>query len=338
MITVIVPIYNTEQYLKKCLDSILNQTYKGMEIILVDDGSTDSSAEICKEYEKNDSRITYYKLENGGQGRARNYALDRCHGNWIAFVDSDDYIELDMLEKMLSSAKENDADIAVCGWYRDHGFQKREQPSPKEKTVYTTEELLKEYITTPYITSSMCNKLYKKDLWNDIRFPEIRAREDATIIYEILARANKAVHIAESKYNQYVRIGSTERQGFTRDKMASLQISEDLKAFVIKNYPNLKDYVELLPAKSCFSLMKEILESFSLSKNKKEYFELYEKLKSELSKDYPKAVVESEDYIKYKMVINNHFKFKVKSYISGIKITVVDLIKKLLGVLSKKEG
>lgn len=330
MITVIVPIYNTEQYLKKCLDSILNQTYKEMEVILVDDGSTDSSGEICKEYEKNDSRITYYKLENGGQGRARNYALDRCHGDWIAFVDSDDYIEVDMLEKMLSCADENAAEIAICGWYRDHGFQKREQPSPKEIGVYTTEELLKEYIATSNITSSMCNKIYKKDLWNDIRFPEIRAREDETILYRVLAKANKAVHIAESKYNQYVRPGSTERQGFTKDKMVSIQINESIKGFIESNYPNIRDYAALLPAKWCVYLMAEILQSFSYSTYINEYNELYDKLKNEMSKEYSEAVIESDDYKRFKKVVYGQFNFKVNSFISGLKILMVDMLKGIL--------
>lgn len=328
MLTVIVPIYNTEKYIKRCIESILNQTYKDLELILVNDGSTDTSGEICKGYAENDNRIIYYEIENGGQGRARNYALDRCCGDWIAFVDSDDYIELDMFEKMLGSAKENNADIAVCGWYRDHGFQKRVQPCPQEIQVYDSKELLKAYIETPYITASMCNKIYKKKLWQEIRFPELRAREDATIVYKVLAESKKTVHMAEPKYIQYVRPGSTERQGFTRDKMKSIEINESLKTFVSEKYPDLKDLVELLPAKSCVNLMKEILQSFSYTSNRKDYLELYNKFRSELSKDLPESVKSSNDYVDLKKIENEHWKFKINAYLSGLKIVIVDLVKK----------
>ena len=335
MITVIIPIYNTEKYLKKCLDSVLTQTYKDIELILVNDGSTDSSGEICKEYEKKDGRVTYYELENGGQGRARNFALDRCNGDWIAFVDSDDYIETDMFEKMISVAEENNAEIAICGWYRDHGFQKRVQPCPQEIQFYEKKELLEAYIKTPYITSSMCNKIYKKNIWEGIRFPEIRAREDATIIYRILANAQKAVHIAEPKYIQYVRPGSTERQGFTMDKMKSVEINEQLKQFVTETYPDLKEIVELLPAKSCVKLMQEILQSFCYRDNKKEYSELYDKLQLELSKDVSALIKESSDYIAFKNVLDNQLLFKTKSYFAGAKILGVDLIKKFMTIALK---
>ena len=335
MLTVIIPIYNTEQYLRKCLDSVLNQSYKDIELILVNDGSADTSGEICKEYAKKDNRITYYELENGGQGRARNFALDRCHGDWIAFVDSDDYIESDMFEKMISIAEENNAEIAICGWYRDHGFQKRGQPCPQEIQFYEKKELLEAYIKTPYITSSMCNKIYKKNIWEDIRFPEIRAREDATIIYQVLANAQRAVHIAEPKYIQYVRPGSTERQGFTKDKMKSVEISENLKSFVNEKYPDLKEIVDLLPAKSCEKLMKEILQSFRYKTNKREYLELYNKLKSELSREFSVSVKETEDYISLKKVVENQMLFKLEAYFAGIKTVIVDLIKKFITKILK---
>lgn len=326
MITVIVPIYNTEKYLKRCLNSIINQTYKNLEIILVDDGSSDGSSVICDEYKKKDDRITYYRLENGGQGKARNYALDRCHGEWIAFVDSDDWIEKDMYEKMINIAEDNHADIAVCGWYRNHSFQQREQPSLKFIKSYNNFEFMREYLETQIITSSMCNKIYRSYLWENIRFPIVRAREDAAILYRIIAKSKKAVYIGESKYIQYVRPGSTERIGFTESKMHIIDVSYEMKRFIEEYYPELYDSVALRTAKYCVSLMSEIISGFSLKQNKDYYYKLYDKLCNELSLEYSENVRKSSDYKGLKEIIYHQNIFKFKTYIVGIKNCIVDYI------------
>ena len=114
LISIIVPVYNTSQYLPKCINSITNQTYKNLEIFLVDDGSTDGSLDICYDFEKQDSRIRVLTKVNGGQGSARNMALDIATGDYISFVDSDDYLGPDAYEKMLNAMKESNADLAVC--------------------------------------------------------------------------------------------------------------------------------------------------------------------------------------------------------------------------------
>ena len=114
LISVIVPVYNVEQYLKKCVDSIVNQTYKNLEIILVDDGATDSSGEICDELEKLDNRIKVYHKENGGLSDARNYGVERATGSYVGFVDSDDYIDAEMYEKLYDAITKEAADVAEC--------------------------------------------------------------------------------------------------------------------------------------------------------------------------------------------------------------------------------
>ena len=115
LISVIVPVYNVEEYLPKCIESIINQTYKNLEIILVDDGSTDNSGRICDEYAKKDDRIIVFHKENGGLSDARNCGIDAATGDWVQFVDSDDYIHQTMVEKMYSSCKRNQTKLAVCG-------------------------------------------------------------------------------------------------------------------------------------------------------------------------------------------------------------------------------
>lgn len=329
MITVIVPIYNTEKYLKRCIDSIINQTYTNLEIILVDDGSTDNSSIICKEYEKNDNRIKYYKKKNEGQGQARNYGLERAKGDWISFVDSDDWIEKDMYKDMIEASKEYKSDLVICGWYRNHGFKQIEQPCPQKAQKYNNEELIKEYLAGNFITSSMCNKIYKKVLWDNIRFPSIRAREDAAILYQILAKSEHSIHIGKSKYIQYVRPGSTERQGFNKNKLEIINITKQTQKFIYEKYPNLYDYIALKPAKYCANLMQEILYSFKYNKNKREYEMLYSYLKEELFLDYSNNIIHSSDYQELLYILKHQNLFKIKAYVIGIKIFIIDFIKNI---------
>ena len=114
LVSVIVPVYKVENYLRDCLDSIINQTYTNLEIILVDDGSPDKSGEICEEYARKDSRITVYHTENKGQAHARNYGLDRCRGDYITFIDSDDIAKINYVEKLFSLLKDYDSDMSAC--------------------------------------------------------------------------------------------------------------------------------------------------------------------------------------------------------------------------------
>lgn len=128
MISVIVPVFNTENYLKKCIDSILQQTYQDIELIIVDDGSTDNSFFICKEYERKDRRVKVIHKENGGQGSARNVGLDVCKGEYIIFVDSDDYILPDMFQILIKNATLANADISCCAVYsQEDGSDKKEE-------------------------------------------------------------------------------------------------------------------------------------------------------------------------------------------------------------------
>lgn len=324
MITVIVPIYNTEKYLRRCLDSITNQTYKNLEIILVDDGSNDNSLSICKEYKLKDDRIKILTQVNKGQGAARNYGLEICNGEYISFIDSDDYIDEYMYEKMLSKIKEYNVDMAICGYYRDYGFFMKKQPVPDKNKVYDNLELIKSYINTPYITSSVCNKLYKKEIWENERFPTIRAREDIGILYKVLANIKSAIHIGECSYIQYVRPGSTERKKFSEDKLTSIKISEKIIEYINNIYPELHKYVFLEKATTCVNLMKEIIYSFSYKKYTREYNMMLNILDEELKKNYRFRELDCLKYDKLKSIKNNQFKFKFLARIFGIREIILD--------------
>ena len=193
MISVIVPVYNVELYLRKCLDSIVNQTYRDIEILVIDDGSIDGCGRICDEYAEKDGRIRVFHTENRGLSCARNLGLDNAHGEWIGFVDSDDWIEMDMYENAINGI--GDADI-LC-------FQKTEG-------TYSGLEALYMFINNE-ISAFIWKKLYRKELFENISFPDGRISEDRATIYLLLHKAKtvrcKNIH----GYHYAIRQGSITR-------------------------------------------------------------------------------------------------------------------------------
>ena len=147
LISIIVPVYNVEQYLEKCVCSIINQTYKNLEIILVDDGATDSSGNMCDELAKSDNRIKVYHKENGGLSDARNYGVERATGEYIGFVDSDDYIDSEMYEKLYEAIKKEDVDVAECNFRFIYSNRITNYTDDKYYLVLNKDEYTKEYVT-----------------------------------------------------------------------------------------------------------------------------------------------------------------------------------------------
>ncbi len=203
-VSVIVPVYNVEKYLKRCLDSIINQTLKDIEIICVNDGSTDGSFEILKEYSSKNSNIKIINKQNEGLSCARNDAMKIARGEYIGFVDSDDYIDLNFFEKLYLSAKKNDADIAFCGIKRVSKYSKRYKLSFKEEKIYNT---LKEKLSGCNIPECcyVWNKIYKTDklLNNNIYFEPNVYYEDRCFTAQVLINLKKAVSVPDIYYNYY---------------------------------------------------------------------------------------------------------------------------------------
>lgn len=197
LISVIVPVYNVEKYLKKCVDSITSQTYKNLEILLVDDGSTDSSGQICNEFEKNDARIKVIHKKNGGLSDARNAGLDRAKGQYYAFIDSDDYIQDNTIEIMLNAIKKNKSEIAVCNMIRflEEGETLQFYCPTDHEVLYQGNQRYKT-LNQP----SVCNKLFEAKLFEGIRFPKGKYYEDTFVYHEVLYRANNIVLTGTDSY------------------------------------------------------------------------------------------------------------------------------------------
>lgn len=202
-ISVIVPVYNVEQYLNRCVDSILAQTYRDYELILVNDGSTDNSGSICEEYAKKDSRIRVFHKENGGQSSARNMALDWVFANsdsqWIHFVDSDDWIHPQMLELLRKAVLENDVKIGAVGHFDTHGITPGVDTTACGFELYTPEE----YYNSRNMNAVMpVAKLYHKNCFSDIRYPVGKIHEDAATSFRLLF-AEKKIAVSDAALYYY---------------------------------------------------------------------------------------------------------------------------------------
>ena len=218
-ITVIVPVYNVENYLEKCLDSLINQTYKNLEIIVINDGSTDNSGEICQEYAQKDNRIVYIEKENGGQSEARNMGLDRMTGSYVTFVDSDDWVELDYVETLYKKITEYRADIAVGNYYSfnesegmyyfhifgDSYYEKVYDNVSIFENLYESQEM------KSFALISVWGKLYKADLVKHLRFDIGKLGEDGYLNQKIYLLAEKTIYLNKGLYAYRQREGSSSR-------------------------------------------------------------------------------------------------------------------------------
>lgn len=213
LVSVIVPIFKVEQFLTRCIESILSQTYQNMEIILVDDGSPDQCPEICDTYARMDSRIQVIHKENGGLSDARNVGIEKAKGDYLCFVDSDDYIEPTMLEQMVAEAKKSGVKLVIANFKAvdENGYQVFEsEQSPIHNGIFTAEELLpKLYQKLGWYYIVAWNKLYHCSLFDKIRFPVGKIHEDEYIVAQMMWKARKIACIDSEEYiYTYQRKGS----------------------------------------------------------------------------------------------------------------------------------
>lgn len=224
-ISIIVPVYKVEKYLKKCVDSILNQTFSDIEVILVDDGSPDRSGIICDEYAKNDTRVKVIHKENGGLSSARNAGIEVAQGRFIGFVDSDDYIATDMYQLLYEDITREEADMAICGIYDVYEGKKPLQKAVIKRTTSSDEALLL-ILQGNIISVHAVNKLYKRRLFDIVRYPEGKYHEDSFIIVELLDQCQKVVINSEQKYYYYHRLGSINTEQFSKKQFEFIEAWE----------------------------------------------------------------------------------------------------------------
>ena len=245
-ISVIVPVYNVENYLSKCVESILAQTYKNIEIILVDDGSTDNSGKICDIFSQQDDRIKVIHKKNGGVSDARNMALDVATGNYLSFVDGDDFIAEDMLEVLYLNMLQNEAQVAVCHIIHSEDLNYKFENKSNKVTIYDRCEAIKAIYTDTNFWCYPCNKMYKKSLFDGIRFPTGKVYEDSFTTYKLLWKCDKVAYTERELYFYYKRPGSITESEFEESSLSVFEaLDESIELFsrecielcpIIKNY------------------------------------------------------------------------------------------------------
>ena len=242
-ISVIVPVYKVEKYLSRCIDSILNQSYKNLEIILVDDGSPDRCGEICEEYAKKDKRIVSIHKENGGLSSARIEGINRATGKLIAFVDSDDYLDKNMYKKLYENMKKAQADISVCNFFYEFENENNKRDfvnSDDFVKEYNNIDAIKELLKNKRIFNYAWNKLYKRELFENIKYPESKKMEDLGTTYFLFEKANRIIYDSMPLYYYIQRGGSIVSSADKKFYLDLLELLVERYRYLGKKYESLK--------------------------------------------------------------------------------------------------
>ncbi len=320
MISVIVPIYNVYNYLEKCLNSIINQTYKNLEIILIDDGSTDGCGKMCDNYKELDNRIVVVHQKNCGLSNARNKGIEIAKGNLISFVDGDDYLELNMFDELKKNMDKYNSDISIGHYY----YLKNDKRIIREKIKKLS------FVSTGY--NKFCNiqneyenltvfswgKIYKREIFNNIRYPEGRIYEDSYIICNVLKEANRVSYLIKPLYNYCYRSDSIVNT-FDINHFDKIDANNKKIVFFLKN-----DYLDLA-LKEKNKKMNNIIINLSKMKS-------YRIKNKKVFNKYYKELLDTNKEVKWKDASKKVKLFKIfrRPYISVLAIMyrVKDLIKK----------
>lgn len=206
LISIIVPVYNTEDFLDKCLDSLQNQSYSNIEMLLIENGSKDKSGEICDKHAAKDSRINVVHTDNIGEVRALNMGLDMAKGEYIAFCGCDDFVEQDFIQYLYNNLLKYEADVAVCSYYRTHPDKDVVEHPFTEPIICDRDKAMNMILQDKLLRSFYWDKLYKREMFNELRFPRAW---DIAFIYQVLYRSKRTVLLPEPKYHYVVRSTST---------------------------------------------------------------------------------------------------------------------------------
>nr|WP_302120613.1 glycosyltransferase [uncultured Ruminococcus sp.] len=239
-ISLIVPCYNIRKYLPRCIESILAQTYKNLEIILISDGSTDGTDEVIREYAKKDSRIIPIFKQNSGVSDTRNRGLDIATGDYIGFVDGDDYIEPEMYETLLKNAIENNADISHCGYQMVFPSRVDYYYNTGKKVIQDNKKGIRDIIVGDYVEPSPCIKIYRKNIVNNLRMPiNIKINEDVLFNFYAFVNSKKSVYEDLPFYHYILRKGSAATSKINQNKLFDpVRVRKEIFEYSLKNLDN----------------------------------------------------------------------------------------------------
>lgn len=238
LISILIPVYNTQPYLKKCLESVLAQTYRELEILLIDDGSTDGSLKTCLEYSERDSRIEVISSAHIGVGATRNLAVRKARGEYLAFIDSDDFVDRNYIETLYGAVQKYNTPIAASSYCKVHSetIIASEEETEEDQILYQ-KEIMKELVKDTRILSNVAMKLIKKEVFQGIEFPEGCMYEDLAVSYKLFLKAGKMVYTTGTKYYYVYRKRSISNQSFVKGSADLYFASKELLNFLQCNYP-----------------------------------------------------------------------------------------------------
>lgn len=284
LISIIIPVYNAESYIRRCIESVLSQTYKEIQIILINDGSTDNTLSILEEYSRSDSRIQLINKDNSGVSKTRNIGIDISDGEYIGFVDADDYLEPEMYEKLYNAIKKTAADVACCGYYQDFDTYKYEisvddSLLADNKTYYElcgTNNILGQYFRQDIrsgIGDGNWNKLFRKDIISGIRYDNTLYCEDVDFQIKVFEKCKKVVCIKEMLYHYVDNSFSATKKEFNDSKAGALNVVDDVLNRVLSTYPDIKTQAYAFHLTWYISVLQDLMGNRN-SKASKYYYKI----------------------------------------------------------------
>lgn len=259
LISIIIPVYKVEKYLKNCVESVIAQTYQNIEIILVDDGSPDKCPAICDEYAKRDSRIKVIHKQNGGLSDARNVGIEHAKGKYITFIDSDDNVSNDYIEYLYELLMKHNTKMSIATHTVVSNKKRINFGNGYTEKVLTTEECLDRMLCEQGFSVSAWAKLYSKELFNELRFPKGKLNEDNGTTYKLILQCDKIAYGNKNIYNYYKRENSITTSKFNLKKMDLIELTDKMCDEIDAKYPNLKNSTDKKRVTSRFSILRQML-------------------------------------------------------------------------------
>lgn len=304
LVSIVVPIYNVENYIEKCLISLKNQTYNDIEIILVDDGSTDNSSIICSKFVNEDSRFKYFKKENGGLSDARNYGIKKCKGEFFTFIDSDDYVDFDYVEYLLNLCLSSNTLMGVA----QHRvvFDKKTIDfgnNHKKDEVLSGVNCIERMLYRDVLDTSAWGKIYHKSLFANIQYPVGKHYEDIATTYKFFLAAKNVCVGYESKYSYIYRTNSIVNRSFNMKKMELIEMTDMMADDVLNHIEGLDSAVMARRAYARISVINQMIKVKGQKKTRKELISFIRKNKKVLLNN---DKISKTDKIAFRLVCFNY--------------------------------
>ena len=297
-VSIIIPVYNVEKYIERCLESVLNQDFTEYEVIIVNDGSTDSSGYICDKYARNNKNIRVIHKINEGVSSARNLGIVNSKGEYIGFVDPDDFIDTNMYKLLYENAKENNSDIAICSVNEIRERNIKTEDNTGEIIKYSRIDAINGYFNDkyPFNHNYLCNKLFKREIFKNVRLnEEITYQEDSEVMIKLLDRSETIIYIGSPLYNYDLRDDSLSSGKISKGKITAERAFYSIYEYTITNICEYKNKALLKYISLVFNFVIEIIRNYE------EYKDEYISMRTKIKEVYYELIKSRNIPLKYKI-------------------------------------